>query len=436
VSITSRARTNVLTSQSLDTVLQQRMYLPSGAGDPWAIPSNGSLASYTASGVPVTEDTAMQLIAVAACVRILSTAVAGLPLDSVQMNGKIRKQLDPAPLIVADPFGGANNQSWPTRRTGFGQMMVSLLLRGNAYGIVTARDKLMYPTRIRVLHPDRVAVGLNSDGSRKYEVSRLPVDTCDMVHILGMSMPESPIGMSVISYARNAIGLGLAAEEFGARFFGSGAHLSGVIEVPGDLDKDKARALKEGFEGGHSGLSKAHMVGVLSGGAKWAPISVSPEDAQFLGTRAAQNLDVAMLFGVPPHMLGQVDRTTSWGTGIEQQSIGFLKYTLSDWIGLFEETWGPMLPKPQVAKFNVAGLLRTDTAGRYAAYTQARNGGWLTIDEIRALEDNEPLPNGAGENPFTPLNSSSGAPAGGPPAAEPDPGASSPTSDAITGQEP
>jgi HK97 family phage portal protein len=370
---------------------------------------------------------------VSACVRILSSALAGLPLDAVQMKGAIRKQLDPPPLIISDPFGGANSLKFPTRRTGFTQMMVSVLLRGNAYGLVTARDKVLRPTRVMVLHPDRVAVGMGDDGSRAYQINRKPVDASDMVHLMGMSMPESPVGMSVIAYARQAIGLGLAAEEFGARFFGQGAHLTGIIEVPGDLDKERARTLKESFTAGHGGLANSHTVGVLSGGARWAPISVSPEDAQFLGTRAAQNLDMAMLFGIPPHMLGQVDRTTSWGTGIEQQSLGFLKYTLSNWIGLFEETWSAMLPKPQIARFNVAGLLRTDTAGRYASYGQARNGAWLTIDEIRALEDMEPLPDGKGADPFAPLNSAhTDTPAGD----GPDPGAATPKSAAESGQEP
>src|SRR5439155_16590060 len=127
-----------------------------------------------------------------------------------------------------------------------------------------------------------------------------------------MCMPGSPTGMSPISYARQSIGLGLAAEKFGASFFGQGAHLSGVITVPGDLDKARARQMKESFEASHSGLPNAHAIGVLSGGAAWQAISISPEDAQFLGTRAGQNLDIAMLYGVPPHMLGQVDRTTSW----------------------------------------------------------------------------------------------------------------------------
>jgi HK97 family phage portal protein len=409
---------------------EQRFFSPSGAGDPWAIPSNGSLAAVTAAGVPVTEDTAMQLIAVAACVRILSNAVAGLPFDAVRTKGEIRQPIEPPPAIISDPFGGYSDTAYLKRREGFIQMMVSLLLRGNAYALVLARDSFMRPTRLRVLHPDRVACVFDDNGRRVYEVNRIPVDATDMVHLIGLSYPESPTGISIISHARNSIGLGLAAEEFGARFFGSGAHMSGIVQVPGDLDKERARQLKESFSASHGGLKNAHTVGVLTGGAEWKPISVTPEDAQFLGTRQAQNLDIAMLFGIPPHMLGQVDRTTSWGTGIEQQSLGFLRYTLEAWIHAFEDAWSGMLPGPQNARFNVDALLRTSTLERFQIYQAARNSAVYTIDEIRAFENLAPLPDGQGKDAFAPLNSAHATMPGWepgqedpeePPAEEPDP---------------
>lgn len=379
--------------------------MPSGSGDPWSIPSNGSLAAMTPSGVPVNEDTAMQLLVVAACVRILSTTVSGLPFDAVRMKGALRETMDPPPPVIGDPFGGGASSAWSKRREGFGQLMVSLLLRGNAYAKVIARDRVLRPTRLMVLHPDRVKCTFDESGARVYEVDRQSVDAEDMLHMVGIAYPEAPTGISVLASARNAIGLGLAAEEFGARFFGSGAHMSGVVQVPGDLDRERARQLKESFTASHGGLQNSHTVGILSGGAEWKPISVTPEDAQFLGTRAAQNLDIAMLFGIPPHMLGQVDRTTSWGTGIEQQSLGFLRYTLDPWLGAFEDAWSALLPKPQMARFDVNALLRTDTAGRYAVYMQARNAGLMTIDEIRARENMAPLPDGQGADPFAPLNS-------------------------------
>lgn len=387
---------------------ERRVYAPaSSAGDPWAIPSNGSLAAYTAAGVPVTEDTAMQLLVVAACVRILSTTVAGLPFDAVRMSGALRRTLEPPPAIVADPFGGANNTALPTRRVGVVQLMVSLLLRGNGYCLVLARDSLNRPVRLQVLHPDRVRCRWDPKGSgqRVYQIDRREVDAEDIVHLMGMSFPEAATGMSVLSYARNSIGLGLAAEEFGARFFGSGAHMTGIVTVDGDLDKERARQLKENFTASHAGLQNSHTVGVLTGGAKWQQISVSPEDAQFLGTRSSQNLDIARLFGIPPHMIGEVDRTTSWGTGIEQQGLGFLRYTLRAWLDPFEDAWSAMLPKPQVARFNADALLRTDTLGRYQVYLNARNAALMTPDEIRALENLPPLPDGKGTDAFAPLNS-------------------------------
>lgn len=388
-------------------IRETRFYAPSGAGDPWSIPSNGSLAAYTASGVPVTDDTAMQLLSVAACVRLLSDAVSGLPFDAVKADGELRKTIEPPPPIIADPFGGASTPGLPTRRQGFVQMMVSLLLRGNAYCLVLSKDSYGRPSRLMVLHPDRVRCEFDAFGRRKYEIDHQPVDAGSIVHIMGMGFPESPTGLSVISYARQAIGLGLAAEEFGARFFGEGAHMTGVVEIEADLDKDRARTIKENFSASHSGLKNSHTVGVLTGGAKWKPISVTPEDAQFLGTRAAQTLDIAMVFGIPPHMLGQVDKTTSWGTGIEQMGLGFLAYSLSAWLGRFEDAWSAMLPRPQSARFNADALLRTDTAGRYAVYSAARSAGILTTNEIRALENYGPVD--GGDDIAAPLNSSAPA---------------------------
>ncbi|WP_329564670.1 phage portal protein [Kitasatospora sp. NBC_01266] len=368
-----------------------------------SIPTNGSLALPSASGVPVNEETALQLSAVWSCVRIISTRVAGLPLAAMRPQGGITVPLPVQPTIVSDPFGGQNDVRWLSRRGGIKQLAVSVLLRGNGFALVTARDWLFRPSRLAVLNPDVVKVDVDDTGARTYQVNRKTVDAVDMLHLTGMSMAGSPVGMSPIAYARQSIGLGVAAQEFGARFFAQGAHLSGVITVDADLDKQGARRIKEGFEASHTGMRNAHAIGVLSGGAKWTPISISPDDAQFLQTKAGQNLDMAMLFGVPPHMLGQVDRTTSWGTGIEQQGLGFLTYTLDDWTGIFEDAWTAMLPRGTSAVFDTAGLLKTDTAGRFAYYVQARTAGVLTQNEARARENLPPVEGGDDIN--APLNS-------------------------------
>jgi HK97 family phage portal protein len=348
----------------------------------------------------------MSLLSVYSCVRILSETLANLPFNAVRLGGKSGRTKIPVPnqpLIMCDPFGGQMTAGMVKRREGIIQLMVSLLLRGNAYCQITARDKAGRPIRLLVLHPDRVSCGWIAPGQRGYEVDRKPVAAEDIVHIVGVSYPESPTGISVIQAARNGIGLGLAAEMFGARFFGNGAHMTGIIEIEADLDREKARTLKETFQATHGGIQNSHTVGVLTGGAKWTPISVTPDDAQFLGVRDYQTQEIAMLFGVPPHLIMQTDKTTSWGTGIEQQSMNFLTYTLQAWVSRFEETFTAFLVNGQTAFMDVSELLRTDEAGRYAVYSAARSAALLTQNEIRDREGYEPMDGGDELN--VPLNS-------------------------------
>lgn len=368
-----------------------------------SIPTNGSLAHMTASGVLVNDQQAMQLIALQACVRIISNTLASLPIRAMQQQGQILVPVERQPTIVVDPFGGASSASWLTRRDGIKQLAVSAALRGNGYAVVTARDYLFRPARLAVCHPDTVKVDVDDDGGRVYDVNRVRIDTADVVHLMGLSMPGAITGLSPVAYARQAIGLGLAAEEFGARFFGDGAHLSGVIEVSQDMNIQQAREMKAVWDASHTGLKNAHASGILSGGATWKQITVSPEDAQFLGTRSAANIDMAMLYGVPPHMLGQVDRTTSWGTGIEQQALSFLAYTMADWLGMFEDAWTGMLPRGQSAIVDTRKLSRTDTAGRMSSGVQARTANILTINELRAEENRPPVE--GGDDIHAPLNS-------------------------------
>ena len=377
-------------------------------GNPWVIPTN-SAPAFTSSGVQVTEETAMQLLVVSACVRILAGTLSGLPLNCVRTGPDgHQERMQPGPRIISDPFGGQNRLSgqFLTRKQGLSQMMVSLLLRGNAFCWATQMDRMYRPTGLQVLHPDVITVEVDDQtGLRTYKIRNEPVPSGRILHVTGMTQPGFPLGISVISAAKRAISLGIAAEEYGARFFGSGAHLSGVIETEADMDPDKARELAEGFSASHAGMANAHKVGVLTGGAKWEPISVAPEDAQFLGTRAAQNLDLAMLFGVPPHMLGQVDRTTSWGRGIEEQTLGFLKYTLKDWGDRIEDAFSAMTPAGWVARFDYDELLRPDSTNRWATYQVARNTGAMTVNEIRSREGMPKLPGDLGDDPFAPLNS-------------------------------
>jgi HK97 family phage portal protein len=214
-------------------------------------------------------------------------------------------------------------------------------------------------------------------------------------------MPGSDVGLSPVSMARHSLGLGLAAQEYGAKWFRDGASPSSVLETDQSMNTEQVRTVQQTWIASHGGRRRP---AVLSGGFKWKPVQITPEESQFLQTRQHQGLEVAQMMGVPPHMIGIVDKTTSWGTGIEQQSIGFVTYTLRPWLTRIEAALTDVLPRGQFVKFAVDGLLRGDQKSRYEAYQNAIDSGWRNPDEVRALEDLPPIPGGAGAKYRQPMN--------------------------------
>ncbi len=364
--------------------------------NPWFVPANVQLDPLSGSG----SSQAMQMVAVYSCVRLIAGVVSGLPLFALGPDGK---RLGDQPPIVLDPFGGQDvlDDRFLSRRDGVRQMVVSLLLRGNAYLKVLSKGPDGLPTLLQVLSPDDVTPPKARGGL--YKVDGIELGRGEIVHVRGLTLAGDVVGMSPIEYARRTIELGLTAEEYGAQFFRNGASMSGVIEVPGTLDATQARDLKKNFDSAHRGVQHAHAVGILSGGATWKQITISPEDAQFLGTQAAKNLDIAMLFGVPPHMLGQVDRTTSWGKGIEEQTQGFINYTVKGWTDPIEDLWTRMAGRGLEVRCDFSELLRPDSAGRAAIYQIWRIAGVRTINEIRGEEGWDPID--GGDDIMAPLNS-------------------------------
>ena len=267
--------------------------------------------------------------------------------------------------------------------------------------------------------------GISPDGTRSvlYEVTaedgtRRTLGPMEMFHVQAFSLPGQLKGVPPLEMARNMIGAGLAGQEYGERFFAQGLGAAGVIEVPGDLTIEQARELKSDFAKANTGLRKQHLPPVLTAGAKWAQLSISPEQAQFLESRQFSVAEVARFYGVPPHMIGDVERSTSWGTGIEQQGIGFVTYTLMPWLERLEQAYTRhLLFRPGgFVKFNVSGLLRADLKTRMEAHAIGRQWGWRSADEVRAFEDERPLPDGLGQSYMVPLNM---AVMGGPTPAEP-----------------
>lgn len=380
-------------------------YIGYGQGDPYGIPSNGSLLNYSASGVPVDADTAQGLAGWWASTRILSSAVSSMPLTTcVKVSANRFKQVEQHPF-VENPFG--DDFGYPlTRQDGLDQVMMSLLGRGNSLNKVIARDKQGLPLQLLPFNPDVARIQRDPNtGAKTLTIGGEKQNLDDYKHIMGMSMPGMVVGMSPVAYLRQTIGLGLATEEYGARFFSKGSTMTGVIELDGDLDPDAARQLKERFQARHAGLTNAHSVGVLTGGAHFKPISITPEDAQFLESRKFSVATIgSLIFGIPPHLLGNVaDVSAAWGSGIEPQNMAFLSYTLRPWLSRIENALTHCLPRGLYARFDTDELLRTDSQSRARFYNAARTGAWMTTNEIRAGEGLDPID--GGDDIAMPLNS-------------------------------
>jgi HK97 family phage portal protein len=387
-----------------DLVASGNPHSPMAAmGGPINVPTNGmgwgpNGWGGSASGVSVTDYSALGLTAFYACVRLLADSIASLPWDAYRKGDgeQVRREVSPAPSLLKAPAPDLTAFDWKH------MMMVSLVMRGNFYGHVIGRDALEYPTDIVPLHPDAVRIERDPQTlERRAFIGTGPVPLRDLFHIRAFSLPGSDVGLSPVQMARHSLGLGLAAQEYGAKWFRDGASPSSVIETDAELDDDQVQRVQRSWISSHGGRRRP---AVLSGGFKWKPITITPEESQFLQTREHQGIEVAQMMGVPPHMIGIVDRSTSWGTGIEQQSIGYVTYTLRPWLTRIEAAMTDVLPRGQFLKFNVDALLRGDQKSRYEAYRTAIESGWSNPDEVRALEDLPPIPGGAGSKYRQPLN--------------------------------
>ncbi len=348
------------------------------------------------SGKLVNERSAMQMTAVYACVRILSEAVAGLPLHLYRKDEGLRKQKaedHPLYFLVHDE-PNPEMTSFVFRET----MMTHLLLWGNAYAQIIRNGKgevvALYP-----LMPNRMQVDRDKSGKLYYQYTTSAEDAptmkgnsvvlspSDVLHIPGLGF-DGLVGYSPIAMAKNAIGMAIACEEYGAKFFANGAAPSGVLEHPGTV-KDPTR-LRDTWQGQFGGSANAGRVAVLEEGMKYTPISISPEQAQFLQTRKFQINEIARIFRVPPHMVGDLEKSSF--SNIEQQSLEFVKYTLDPWVIRWEQALARALlmdeeKRSLFFRFNVEGLLRGDYQSRMSGYATARQNGWMSANDIRTLED-------------------------------------------------
>ncbi|CAB4220413.1 COG4695 Phage-related protein [uncultured Caudovirales phage] len=361
----------------------------------------------SATGISVNPDTAMRSSAVLSCVRVLAETVAGLPFITYRRtaNGRERDtSLSIFQLLQARP------NRYQTAFEFREMMMAHCLLRGNAYA-QKVLDNRGNVTELVPLNPTRVTPILTLTGDVVYEVKTLNYETInlraeDVFHLKGLAT-DGIVGVSPIGYARETVGLALAAEEFGARLFANDAKPGGILEHPGKLSDEAHNRLKQSWQTAHSGLQNAHKVAVLEEGMRWQRIGVSNTDSQFIESRKFQIEEIARIFRVPPHLIGHLEHATF--SNIEHQALDFVQHTLLPWLRRWEQAITSRLfsdgeRQTHYCEFLIEGLLRGDTQSRYSAYAVGRQWGWLSADDVRRLENMEPLPNQAGEKYLIPLN--------------------------------
>lgn len=361
----------------------------------------------SAAGPMVSEQSAFGTsIAVYRAIALLSGMAAGLPLKTYRYRDKAETVCRPLlkPGFDRTPFE-------------FKELCFAHLLGwGNAY-VYKRRNAYDAIDALLPIAPDRVKVKLDSstlgDATKVFEVRDArgayhPMTSREIMHVPGLGY-DGLQGLSPIGVARTAIGIQSAADDLASKLYANGNLIGGVLTTDRALTQQQADALKTRWREKMSGLRHAHDIAVLDAGTSFTSTTLKPEDAQFLETRRWQVIEVARLYGIPPHMLGDVERSTSWGTGIEQQNIAMVSYTLKTWLDRFEGrvTQEVVEPGTQYAEFLVDGLLRGSIAERYAAYSTGISMGFLTRNEVRVKENMQPL-DGLDE-PLQPLNMGSGA---------------------------
>jgi HK97 family phage portal protein len=346
--------------------------------------SGEDFESTSQAGTVINSETAFHINPIFSAISLISDTISTLPLDAYVREGGERRALRPRPAWVLKPDVDT------TREAFYGSIIVSLLLDGNAFVRVYTQNNQI--VNLVVLNPHHVEVKRNGLGRLNFIVQgeKKPLSPEEMIFIPDVVRPGAIRGVSRVDALKDNFGLAKALETYAARFFGYGASTSGIIEYPHDLTYEQSQALASAFDSKHKGLRRAHKTGVLSGGATYKPTSVSNDQAQFLDSRRMAVEDVARAFNVPPHLLG-LSGTNSYAS-VEQNNLAWVTHGLRPIISKIEGALSPLLalsPNGQNAflRFNIDGLLRADINSRMTAYSIGLQSGFLTINDVRRLED-------------------------------------------------
>lgn len=333
------------------------------------------------AGVNINNSTAFEIVAFFSAVSLISDTISTLPVDALyRADGEIFPYR-PRPAWVDQP--DVDN----TRQAHYQQVLVSLLVSGNSFTRVF-RDPNGEIVNLVVLDPTTVEIKRNALGRKMFQVEKEAklLTSEEIIHITDLLEPGALRGMSRVSKLSDALGVASALQSYAATFFGQGATTAGVIEFPGPLlTAEQAKTLQDGFDSRHKGWRKAHKTGILSGGATYKQTTVPNDSAQFLESRRFAVEEIARAFNIPLHMLGVPD-TASYAS-VEQNAIQFVTHTLRPYVEKIEWAYTRLLPNPAYLKFNVNGLMRGDFQTRIQAYSVASQAGFMSINDIRRLED-------------------------------------------------
>jgi HK97 family phage portal protein len=351
-------------------------------GDHWGWRFN------TTADQKVSQESALRLIAVLFCVSLLADMIASLPIETFRTQKGSRS--------LVSNFGWIDNPNAELSPYDFWfQVMVSLLLDGNAFVYVYSgpQGKQLIPLPPQAINPFRIFDGkiVYVYGGDYAQANPLVphsviLDYADVLHVKAFSRAGFLRGLSPIAMARESIGLGLALEDYAARFFGQGATLAGAIESPMPLNKEQAEVMARSFAAHHAGGRKAHLPMILTSGASFKPVTVPNDQAQFLDSRRFSKVEIANLYRIPAYLLDpQVSST--WGSGVEEQNRMLIDVTLAPWTTRLEKAFSGLLPRGTELKFNLDGLLRGRTIDRYQSHKIGIEAGFMSINEVRAIED-------------------------------------------------
>ena len=355
--------------------------------------------SASKTGIAITEESAMRLSAVFGAVRVISETIASLPwMVKQDFEGSTRNAAaHPINQLIHSPNGIMTDFNF--RET----CQAHLCLHGNAF-IAIKRNEAGQPIKLIPVHPDRVQVKVYKD-EKFYTIDdgKETFDDTEMIHIVGLSF-DGIVGKSVIEAARESIGLGLAADQFGGSFFGNGANVNTVLTHPGRLSDDAYKRLMASWQRRYAGLDNAHKTAILEEGMNLQKVSISPSESQFLETRQFGVVDIARFFRIPLAYLGSLENSST-RANIEEQGIQFQRNTILPWVKRWEAEFNRKLfpnGEDYYIRFNMDGLLRGDISSRYSSYATARQWGWLSVNDIRKFEGLDNIDNG--DTYLQPLN--------------------------------